>query len=60
MTDFLKKKGGGEIRKKITRQAEQWESREGRSRFNQGPDTLTVFVRNSKGCEDTHEPVRDG
>jgi hypothetical protein len=28
------KKRGGEIRKKFTRQAEQWEGREGRSRFN--------------------------
>ncbi len=25
----------------------------------QGRDTLATFVRNSKGCEDTHEPVRD-
>ena len=27
---------------------------------NQGPDTLVVFVRNSQGCKDTHEPVRGG
>ena len=26
----------------------------------QGPDTLTVFVRNSEGCEDTHQPGRVG
>jgi hypothetical protein len=27
---------------------------------NQRPDKLVVFVRNSKGCEDNHQPVRDG
>jgi hypothetical protein len=27
---------------------------------NQKPDTLVAFVRNSKGCEDTHQPVRGG
>ncbi len=27
---------------------------------NQRPDTLVAFVRNSKGCEDTHQSVRDG
>jgi hypothetical protein len=27
---------------------------------NQGPDTLVAFVRNSKGCEDTHQPVQGG
>jgi hypothetical protein len=27
---------------------------------DQGPDTLTVFVMKSEGCEDTHQPVRDG
>ena len=27
---------------------------------NQGPDTLVVFVKNSKVFEDTHQPVRDG
>jgi hypothetical protein len=27
---------------------------------HQGLDTITVFVRNSEGCEDTHQPVRGG
>ena len=27
---------------------------------NQRPDTLVAFVRNSKGCEDTHQPVLGG
>ena len=27
---------------------------------NQRPDTLVVFVRNSKGCEDTHQSERLG
>ncbi len=27
---------------------------------DQGPDTLDVFVMNSEGCEDTHQPVRGG
>ncbi len=42
---------------KHTDQSEQ--GREGVG-ANQGPDTLDTFVRNSKGCEDTHQPVRGG
>ena len=43
----------------LTEDGQEEQGREGVG-ANQGPDTLAVFAMNSKGCKDTHEPVRDG
>jgi hypothetical protein len=65
MTDIIKKKRGKKSEKNHELFSDShWvyigkEGREGLG-STQGPDTLAAFVRNSKACEDTHEPVRDG
>jgi hypothetical protein len=41
----------------LTEDGQEEQGREGVG-ATQGPDTLVAFVRISKGCEDTHQPVR--
>jgi hypothetical protein len=43
----------------IGRGGQEEQGREGVG-ATQGPDTLVAFVSNSKGCEDTYQPVRGG
>jgi hypothetical protein len=60
MTDIIKKNKKGKKEKNSRNKRNNGkEVREGLG-STQGPDTLPVFVRNSKVCEDTHEPVRAG
>jgi hypothetical protein len=60
MTDIIKKNKKGKKSEKNSRDKRS-NGKEGREGLGstQGPDTLAAFVRNSKGFEDTHEPVLD-